>query len=133
MPGAGRAVSPLSSSSEPGSTFATLTAVDVGTAVGAGTGAVVTSGTAVGAGAGTGTAVTGVSEGDDGITDELPSDEPISSPVTLTGRFAIIPSTLSSDTARASAISLSEAPVGRRFVTIIPVSDWDADLLAFDT
>jgi len=113
----------------------------VGDAVGAGTGAAVTSGTAVGAGTGTavtsgtgvGAAGTGVSEGDDGITDELPSDEPISSPVTLTGRFAIIPSTLSSDTASTSAISLSEAPVGRRFVTIIPVSDWDADLLAFDT
>ncbi len=68
MPGAGRAASPLPSSSEPGSTFATIRATGVGVGVAVGGTGVAVGGTGVAVG-GTGVAVggTGVAVGGTGV------------------------------------------------------------------
>ena len=123
-----------------GSSFVALIAVGVGDTVGVGAGTGATCGTAVGAagvGATCGTAVgaagTGVFATGGGTGFDLPPEESSSSPLILKGRLDIRPSTVSPDTASVSAISSSEAPVCRRFVTTIPMSDSDADVLAFAT
>ena len=64
---------------------------------------------------------------------DLPADESFSSPLILKGRLNIRPSTVSSSTANAMAISSSDAPVWRRLVTTIPTSNSDGDVLAFAT